>query len=454
MSGDTASTRPGASVPSEFPPGTMFAHYRLERLLGEGGMGSVFLARDEGLDRAAAVKVLRPEVADNAEVVERFVREARAAARVTHPNLAHVYFVGMQEGRPFFAMEYLPGKTLEALVKDGGPLPLTSGLDLLVQAARGLAAAHGAGVVHRDVKPSNLMVLPEGTLKVADFGLAKSTGGDAAATGGGRILGTPQYITPEQIRSRPVDGRTDVYLLGLTAYYAFAGKPAYGSDEVGEVIAGQLSEPLPSLAATRPDLPPALEALLVRMCDKDPAKRPASMEEVAAALLALRPRTLRLAPLVARAVALGIDIVFAMACTFGLGFAAVALLHGGVPNVQALAEADVLGDLVGLAVFFLVFPVLEWRLGQTLGKRLLDLEVVRVDGNRPPLGPLVGRLALRFPWILLPSALLPWTFADGALLGLTLLAWLAGLVCYFVKDGRTLSDLWTGTRVAYARHGG
>src|SRR6185369_15488902 len=158
-----------------------------------------------------------------------------------------------------------------------GPMSLERFVDVIVQSARGLAAAHGAGVVHRDVKPSNLMLLPDGTVKVTDFGLAKSLDADVGASSGGMLLGTPTYMSPEQCRGRGVDARTDVYCLGLTAYFLVAGKPPFASESLGQMLQDQMNLPLPSIRDVRQELPPALDRALARMCEKDPAKRPATM---------------------------------------------------------------------------------------------------------------------------------------------------------------------------------
>ena len=156
----------------------MLAHYRLGEVLGSGAMGTVYQAHDLGLERGVAVKVLRREIAQDPRMVERFFREARTAAHVNHPNLAHVYYVGQEGPHHFFAMEYVPGQNLEQAVLEQGPFALAEAVDLLAQAAQGLQAAHAAGLVHRDVKPSNLIRRPDGVLKVTDFGLARSVQGE------------------------------------------------------------------------------------------------------------------------------------------------------------------------------------------------------------------------------------------------------------------------------------
>lgn len=422
--------------------GTTLAHYSVRSVLGSGGMGTVYLAEDTALDRPVALKVLRAEIAGDPDFVERFVREARAAARVSHPNLTHVYFVGTSEGRPYFAMEYCPGPTLETIAA-AGPVPLERGIDLLVQAARGLAAAHGAGVVHRDVKPSNLLVLPDGTVKVADFGLAKSLRGDVKSTAG-RIMGTPTYMSPEQVRGRPVDARADVYLLGLTAYFLFAGRAPFGATQVGELINDQLNSPLPDLAGVRPDLPRGLGRLLSRMCAKDPADRPASMGEVEAALEALRPRTLARGSFMARSFALALDMVF-----FVLLLGAVFGLQAGLERFTGLALPDLANQVLAALLLALSQVGLERWQGRTLGKWLMDLEVVAADGSRARRGALALRFLLRFPVVV--TALVPDTvpWIGFASLGLQGLAWVAGLGCFLAAGGRTLSDLLTDTRVVY-----
>jgi len=447
-------TEPTAPLPA----GTRLAHYEVIRVLGTGGMGTVYLARDTALDREVAVKVLRPEVAGDPALRDRFVREARAAARVSHPNLTHVYFVGEADGRPYFAMEYCPGTTLEAAIRENGPFPLEKGLDLLEQAARGLAAAHGAGVVHRDVKPSNLMVLPDGRVKVTDFGLAKSLSGDVGATAG-RILGTPTYMSPEQVRGKPVDARTDIYLLGLTAWFLFAGRPPFASEQIGEVINDQLNSPLPPLAAARPDLPPALGEAVDRMCAKDPAQRPASMEEIARLASSLRPRPLYAAPLLARAAASIIDVLIVLAMWAGFEFAldfALPRMGYGLTPEGTLGEGsaaglptEILRRVVLLSVWGAATLWIEAARGTTLGKAAFHLRVVRTDGNRPSRRALLVRFLAKYPGVALVLVPDGMTVVDAVVLCAQGLAWAGGGLWYFFADGRTLPDVLSRTRVVH-----
>jgi len=443
-------------------PGTRLAHFEVRSLLGQGGMGAVYLAHDPALDREVAVKVLRPEIAGDAKFVERFLREAKAAAKVNHPNLTHVHFVGATDGRPFFAMEILRGGNLEEAVKRDGPFEFRRGLEVLIQAARGLAAAHAAGVVHRDIKPSNLMLLPDGTVKVTDFGLAKSIGVAVDQSVGG-LVGTPSYMTPEQCKGAAVDARTDVYALGLTGWFLFAGRPPYPSDQVGQVIHDQIATPLPDLAAMREDLPPGLAAALARMCEKEPAKRPQDMAAVLALLEDLRPKPLHPATLGARLIAAGLDFLvcsIVASLPVALYIALALIIHRGDRS-----NPEVPWALVLLAN--LLFPVVmmreEWKGQSSGGKRFLGLAIVRRDGGRPSRRAVLQRLALRYPGPLTQCVFLvpglsdarvdvgiPLPVASIAWWGLQVLAVVVAAVWYFrVRRGRTLSDAVTGTMVVY-----
>ena len=447
------SPREGSRSPDDslLDEGTMLAHYRVQEPLGSGAMGTVYRAWDTSLERPVAVKVLHGRVAEEPEIVRRFEREARAAARVNHPNLTHVYFVGADAERRFFVMEYVPGESLLDHVEKHGPVSFARMIDILDQCARGLEAAHEGGVIHRDIKPGNIMLLPDGSVKVADFGLAKSLQGDVDATGAGRVMGTPRYMSPEQCRGEPVTASTDTYSLGLVGYYLLAGRHAFDGDSLGKVINDQMNAPLPDLGAVRDDLPPAAGNLLARFCLKDPAKRPGTMGEVRALLAAARPRKLDLAPLATRAVAfvgdtlsliiplLAIATVSRSAAEWGLRGAVMELVH---------ATVAVLG--VGtLAVWS------EWRFGGMLGKQAFGVRVVHESSMRPSVASLTVRLLLRAPLLLVfPLAALPDAVADvgvWALAGLQLLAFVSAAACYLVLGQRTLSDVLTHTRVVLHR---
>ena len=441
----------GTSTDSALAPGIRLAHYEIRGQLGSGAMGTVYRAHDTSLDRDVAVKVLRSRLAEDPAVVDRFVREARAAARVNHPNLTHIYFVGDADGQVasartmFFAMEYVPGATFEQDVAANGPAPLGKFVDLIVQAARGLAAAHGAGVIHRDVKPSNLMVLPDGTVKVTDFGLAKSLGGDVEASGGGMLLGTPTFMAPEQCRGRGVDARTDIYALGLTAWFLLAGKAPFGAESLGQMLQDQMNAPLPSIRDVRPELPPALDRALSYMCEKDPAKRPATMEEVAGLFEPFRPRPLELATFMSRAIASAIDMTVVLA--------AATVAAAGAMMLEEWLKIDVVPDWIGRPFFALL--LLAWMLGSevwlgtTFGKWLFNLEVVRADGASPRRTVLLLRFVLRYPIAVacvIPDAHIAVVITFFVL---QIAAYVMGTAAFAAYGRRTLSDLVTKTRVVY-----
>ncbi len=422
-------------------PGTRLAHYEVLSTLGTGGMGTVYEAHDTALDRLVALKVLNPALAADAAVVERFEREARAAARRNHPNLAHIYYVGSVDGLHFFAMEHVPGVNLEDLVAKEGPQPLGRVVDAVVQAANGLAAAHRAGIVHRDVKPSNIMVQPDGSVKVTDFGLAKSIEGDPSVTGDGRIMGTPLYMSPETCRERPADTRSDVYSLGLTAWFLLAGRPPFVARSIAETMIAQIERPLPSVRQFRPELPAEVDRVLGRMCAKDPAARPQTMEEVAALWEAVRPRPLHPAPIAARAAALSIDLlcvgtveaaaIFSVRETFGSE-----TLRGWIDEITLTVAAFV----------FLLFVEARWDV--SLGKSALNLRVLRADGTAPSLRDHLVRFVCRFPVLLIPTPP-QYDIVFYAAWGLQAAAFGLGALWWFASGGTTLSDRITGTRVVY-----
>ena len=427
------------------PAGSQLAHYRLEEKVGEGSMGTVYRARDEGLDRTVAVKVLRPAVTGMTVRVDRFFREARAAARVSHPNLTHVYYVGGDGSHRFFAMEYVHGKDLAELVETEGQPDLERAIDLLVQAAAGLAAAHDAGIVHRDVKPSNILVRADDSVKITDFGLSKGIDADVKISQDDTVIGTPIYMSPEQCRSREVDARTDIYSLGLTAWALLVGRPPFPGPSLGDVLHDQINTPLPSLTAERPDLPPSLERVLQRMCAKDPDKRPASMHEVVGLLEACRPRAVHGAAIAARGVAVAFDF---LATVLAFGAISFLILWAGGKGLPAP-----LGDVL-FSVLFLAFTVVaEVRHRVTLGKWFLNLEVRAADGSEPSARALWMRGLLRFPgafgWALALPAIPGLGILSWVLAGLALTAIAAGVVTFYVAKGRTLSDVLTKTRVVY-----
>ncbi len=292
--------RPKPRVREEKPvlePGAMVGRYRSLKKLGVGSMGEVYLAEDESLGRRVAIKLLGTKHLGNATVRERFLREARALARLAHPNLITVFESGHIEeaDRPYFAMELLEGGDTHKLLDERGPLP--SGVVALIgaQAAAGLGEAARAGIIHRDVKPSNLGISRHGVLKVTDFSLAKSDTTEKSLTGKGMVVGTADYIAPEQARGEDVDERADIYSLGCTLFHLLTGKPPFRCEEgtqmqrYVDVMRAHLTAPVPDPRNFAPNIDGELARLIADMMDKDRERRPTS-EELAPALARLAGR--------------------------------------------------------------------------------------------------------------------------------------------------------------------
>lgn len=255
--------------------------YTLKRKLGEGGMGEVWLAEHALLKRPCAMKFIRPELAANPATAARFVREVQAVTGLSHVNTVRVYDYGRaDEGSFYFVMEYLDGPTLEELVREGGPLSLGRTVYLLRQVCGALAEAHAAGLVHRDLKPGNVIVATLGgqrdVAKLLDFGLVHDLSAVAGErlTQTGMVLGTPAYMSPEQAAGEStVDARGDVYSLGAVAFFALTGRPPFEGNTMGQVLSAHRTEPPPPLTALRPDMPPDLAAVVARCLAKDPRDR-------------------------------------------------------------------------------------------------------------------------------------------------------------------------------------
>jgi hypothetical protein len=276
----------GAAPP--FTAGSRIAGYRLEQQIGQGGMAVVFRARDERLGRQVALKILAPALAADDAFRQRFIRESRAAAAVDDPHIIPVFEAGDAAGVLFIAMRYVGGGDVRTLVRANGPLPASRAAAILSPVASALDAAHSAGLVHRDVKPANILIdtrpgRPD-HVYLSDFGLSKGTAASTGLTGLNQFLGTLDYISPEQIEGRPTDGRADEYALACTAFELLTGYPPFQRDEATAVMYAQLSQPPPALTSRRPDLPPAADGVLARALAKAPADRFASCREFADAM--------------------------------------------------------------------------------------------------------------------------------------------------------------------------
>ena len=247
--------------------------YELEELVGTGGMSGVYRAHDRLLARKVALKVLHAHYGDDEAHVERFRREARAVATLSHPNIVAVIDRGVHEGRQFIVFEYVDGENLKRLIEREGPLPIATALELAIQIARGLSFAHGQGLVHRDVKPQNVLLNGEGAAKVTDFGIARSLDVQHGMTQTGTVLGTSDYIAPEQAQGRHVDEHSDIYSLGVVLYELLTTKVPFPGENFVAVAMRHINEPPPSVRAEQPDVPLRVDAALQTAMAKDPADR-------------------------------------------------------------------------------------------------------------------------------------------------------------------------------------
>jgi serine/threonine protein kinase len=263
----------------ELAAGSQIAGYKIEQQIGRGGMAVVYRASDGRLNRSVALKILAPEFADDTSYRQRFIREMRAAAAVDHPNIVPVFDAGEADGALFIAMRYVSGQDLRTLLDHEGTLPAARVAHLISQAASALDEAHSRGLVHRDVKPGNMLI---GTmtgsgqpdhLYLSDFGLSKQRTSSASLTLTGQFLGTLDYMAPEQVEGHDVDGRADLYALACTAFEMLTGQPPFRRDQNFAVMYAQLSAPAPALTALRPDLPPAVDQVIATALAKSPGDR-------------------------------------------------------------------------------------------------------------------------------------------------------------------------------------
>lgn len=477
-------------------------HCVVERRIGSGGMGTVYVARDRSLDRRVALKVLSHEVAGSPHREERFIREARAQARLAHPNVVAIYYIGHRPfpgaravgaqgaagsaeatpggGHPgaqgadpsarrvgsargggarggggalYLVMELVDGEPLDALLDRGERLEPERARVAMMEVARGLRAAQRAGIVHRDVKPSNLLRTREGTVKIADFGLAKAVeqGADATITQDGAIVGSPAYMAPEQARGETVDHRADMYALGATFYHLLAGRPPFGGSTPLAVIAKHLSQQPAPVRSVAPEVPEALARIVERLLAKDPERRYPDYDALLADLDAAAPERVAYAGFWVRGAAVAIDLAIAA----GL----VALI-----------------DWPGMVVHLLHVTLGHAYFGRTLAKHALKLRVTRVDGARLGLPRAIARTFLSMWLFFLIAASITLASGYGGLIeavervrpdqldavrnllvasavsnGALTLLFVAGLgLAGFHAKKRALHDLLVGSVVRYA----
>jgi anti-sigma factor RsiW len=286
---NTSQFRPDPTPPpaARPPVPARVGPFRVGDRIGAGGMGVVHRAEDETLGRAVALKLLKPDLAHDPTVRQRFLGEARATARVRHPNVVDIFQVGVDGETTFLAMELLAGESLEKHLRRSAPLPAAEAVAIARQIALGLAAAHATGLVHRDVKPDNVFLTPDGRVKLLDFGLARAVDSDAGLTGTGVIVGTPAYMAPEQARGWPVTDRTDLFALGCVLYRMCTGDPPFRGETAYAVLTALAAVEPPPPRRVNPAVPPVLDALIRRLLQKAPPGRPPSAAAVAEALDAM-----------------------------------------------------------------------------------------------------------------------------------------------------------------------
>jgi len=261
---------------------TLAGRYEITRLLGRGGMAVVFLAEDLSLERQVAIKVLPPELSHDTKLIPRFQQEAKTAAKLDHPNIIPIYRVESEAGLVYFVMKYITGRSLEQLLEEG-PLPIDLARRVLREAALALGHAHQRRIVHRDVKPANIMLEADGRVILTDFGISKALHGASQLTGTGTIIGTPHYMAPEQAKGLDVDGRADQYALAIVGHQILTGKQPFDGS-AHSILYKHVFEPPPPVLAARPDVPCDISSALERALSKDPEQRFATMEDFAVAL--------------------------------------------------------------------------------------------------------------------------------------------------------------------------
>jgi serine/threonine protein kinase len=369
----SAPTAPYVGPESEAAP-TEVGGYRILRHLGSGGMGQVYEAEPLGGGPHVALKLLSGRLTANPVSVERFRQEGRLAAQIAHPRCVFVLRADADRGRPYIVMELMPGDTLKDLVDRRKSIPAPEAIRLILDVIDGLQEAHRLGVIHRDVKPSNCFVLPDGRVKVGDFGLSKSLGSAAQLTTSGAFLGTVLYASPEQIKGEPVDFASDVYSVCATLYHLLAGRAPFHHENPTAVLAKIISEDPPDVRSVNSTVPADLAYVVHRGLERDRARRYATLTELRAALVALVPEQLTFGGLGVRVGAYLLDELIVRALF--------------VVPIQALLQASGSRDWVIGSVALVLFPVyfilLEGLFGRSWGKGLLGLRVCRQGTTLPP----------------------------------------------------------------------
>ncbi|MDT8287792.1 MAG: serine/threonine-protein kinase [Elusimicrobiales bacterium] len=261
--------------------GTVFAGCRIAGKIGQGGMGTVYKAYYEALGKDICIKFLSPALAQDARNIEFFMREARSAARLDHPNIVHIYNFGQENGVYFIIMSYVDGQSLEDLIGEKGPLPVERACEIIVEVLEGLGHAHSKTIIHRDIKPSNILITADGLPRIVDFGLARSINEEKQLTMAGEMVGTAYFMSPEQGLAGTIDNRADLYACGATLFYILTGRHPFEGKSSIEVIHKHIGDPPPNIVLIKPDIPLWVSTVIDRSMRKKPADRYQTAEEMA-----------------------------------------------------------------------------------------------------------------------------------------------------------------------------
>jgi eukaryotic-like serine/threonine-protein kinase len=434
--------------------GHVFGPYLILRLLGKGGFGQVWEAESLDARRRVALKILTEVGTEDPDAVRRFEREGQVAASLSHPNCVYTFGAQQIEGYPTIAMELMPGGTLQDRLDKQGRLSVKEAVDFTLQVVDGLEAAHEAGIVHRDVKPSNCFLDAEGHAKVGDFGISRSLQSEVDLTMAGSFLGTPSYASPEQVRGRELDFRSDIYSVGALLYALLTGKPPFVGSQAGEVLAKIVAEEPTPFSDHRVEVPTALQRIVLRRAlAKDREKRYQDYASFRQALLPFSSRGLTAATLARRFGAICLDLSIFMPISFWSG--AWILRH----QLNRGSLALTLSLLVLPALRFLYFVSTEAMWGQSLGKRLFGLRVTTSAGSTLTLGQVCLRTAVFVGLLAAPAYLLNVCLptAEAAALAIYLLAETLLPCCALVATMRRtneyagLHEILSHTRVRSTR---
>ena len=377
---------------ADLSPGSVFAGYRIEGVAGRGGMGVVYRATDLALNRRVALKFIAPEMAGDAAFRRRFKAESQMAASLDHPNVVSIFHAGEHRGALYLAMRYVEGKDLSTEIKEKGQLEGHRAADIVGQIASALGAAHANGLVHRDVKPGNVLLTPEDHAYLSDFGLTKRTRPDSDETRTGHLVGTLNYVAPEQIRGEAVGPRADIYALGCVLFHLVTGRPPFPMDSDEAKLWAHVSEPPPPVSSVSSDADPAFDPVIERAMAKEPAERFGTADELADAARSASPGPRGSAPAIATRERTSVRPAASSARPLLL----YSLVHPF--NVAVLAGMVIAGLLVGALP--LVMPAALLVYGAAVARTYFDADVRRKvlarthtpDLGRPALGPKIAEL--------------------------------------------------------------